>query len=172
MHACAAMGKLGFRRALVELVLIGAPLATAGCSLYLEPSDPPRDSDPVTEPPRPGPTTSGPCTPACYEHHLFTTLIREPPPPDLEPLVRACEADAQSCFQLCAQLVYGESPLATIQTCNVEHDSLGHTVYSKYSIDTGAPGCGLDVGRRPAGLRHVRRRCADRIGAELARAAY
>ncbi|MBA3461904.1 MAG: hypothetical protein H0T46_18225 [Deltaproteobacteria bacterium] len=132
------------RRTLINLVLAAAPLASSGCFI---PGD-------------------------CYEDETTTFRVLEPPPMELEMVLRACEADPAKCVELCEAVLMRERPYGGgFQGCSVKHDATGHDVKITYEVATGNSGCPID-GRRPPGLKRCRPRRATIAGAHLARAAH
>lgn len=132
------------RRTLIELVLAVAPLAGTGCFV---------DGDP------------------CFDTRERNVRLPEPPPMELEMLVRACEADQAKCLELCVAVLQQTNPYSGVSTCAVDHDAQGHDVHITYQVSTGASGCPVE-GRRPTGLKRARRTRASIAGAHLARAAH
>ncbi|MBL9017155.1 MAG: hypothetical protein JNL83_23410 [Myxococcales bacterium] len=131
------------RRTLLQIVLAAAPVASAGCFI----------------------------TNDCYDEKTATYRIPEPPPMQLEMLVRACEADAAECFELCQTVFQENHPYQGAKDCEVRHDATGHDIEVTYEVATGASGCPVD-GRRPAGLKRCLPRRRTLAGAQLARAAH
>ena len=134
------------RRTLIELVVVAAPLASAGCLLQTEEE-------------------------RCYDDRERNVRLPEPPPMELEALVRACEADAATCLELCNAVLQQTNPYSGATSCEVTHDATGHDVRIGYQVSTGGSGCPVD-GRRPAGLRPTRKRASTIAEAHLARAAW
>lgn len=127
----------------MHIVLAAAPAASAGCFL----------------------------TSDCYDEKTVTYRVAEPPPMQLEMLVRACEADAKECFQLCQKVFQDDHPYLGISDCTVKHDATGHDLKINYEVATGASGCPVE-GRRPPGLQRCLPRRRTLAGAQLARAAH
>ena len=131
------------RRTLMQIVLAAAPVTSAGCFI----------------------------TGDCYDEKTATYRIPEPPPMQLEMLVRACEADATKCFELCQKVFQENHPYSGISDCEVKHDATGHDIKVEYEVATGNSGCPVE-GRRPAGLKRCLPRRRTLAGAQLARAAH
>jgi hypothetical protein len=89
---------------------------------------------------------------------------------ELEMLVRACEADADDCNDLCERVLH-EQAYGAFHSCTVKHDATGHDLKITYEVATGNSGCPVD-GRRPPGLKRCRPRRSTIAGAHLARAAH
>jgi hypothetical protein len=134
------------RRTLIQLVLAATPVTATGC---ITPDD-------------------------CNTHSEYETQtfrVPEPPPMELEMLVRACETDdVVDCFMLCSAVLRQQKPTRYVSNCTVTHDATGHDLKITYAISS-TGGC-PDDGRRPAGLRRCRPRRSTIAGAYLARAAH
>ncbi|MGE0872002.1 MAG: ferritin-like domain-containing protein [Kofleriaceae bacterium] len=156
------MMRSNFRQRLIELVLLTTPATMlAGCFPGSHHRGDRGDDDEI------------PDADPCYEHKALERVIPEPPPAELAMFVDACEADPRDCITLCYQVLYGESPDASVESCEVSHELYGHRVKLSYAVSTGMPGCGTIIdGRRPTGLARARQRCPDRISGHLARAAF
>ena len=131
------------RRTLINLVLAASPIVSSGCFI----------------------------TGDCYEDKQETLRVAEPPPMQLEMLVRACEADPEECFDLCQTVFMAEHPYFGIKGCSVKHEPTGHDLKVTYEVSTGGAGCPID-GRRPPGLKRCYPRRSTLAGAHLARAAH
>ncbi len=133
------------RRTLIQLVLAVTPVATSGCFIS-------NGHD-------------------CFEDKTRTFRVTEPPPMALEMLVRACEADANTCNELCERVLLDAQAYGSFRGCIVRHDATGHDLTITYEVSTGNSGCPVE-GRRPPGLKRCRPRRSTIAGAHLARAAH
>lgn len=147
MHGCRHMRTERLRRTLLDLILAVTPLAASGCGLF-------SDDDP------------------CVKYGTHEVRVAEPPPAELEMVLRACEADQAKCLEFCTAALTAEWGLGiSAVDCQVEHDATGHDLAIGFYAATGASGCPVD-GRRPAGLRRAQRPRAGAVGTHLARSAW
>jgi hypothetical protein len=143
---------IDLRRRLLELVVAVAPLTTAGCDWVFD-----GGHDPVP------PDAYESWDPPADCDQTYDQLIPEPPPEELEMLVRACEADENQCWQLCDAVV--NDTYAYVATCQVTHDASGHHVHATTY-------CRFAEGRRPRGLARPRLARTNPTAHHFARAAY